>query len=259
LHNRRSWHLSVHTTALDFITFLTKHGDLRVRRFRSKTYEKEITRFSWGEASPYELAMSIKSNSYLCHATAITLHGLGKPNQKKIFLNVEQSAKPPSNGSLTQEGISRAFAGKQRQSNLTYTCSGISVTMISGKNTNRLGVETIVGPASESLQATNLERTLVDIVVRPAYAGGISQVLKAYRAAKDRMSADQLVDILKKLDYVYPYHQSIGFLMQKAGYPEKRLVQLRALGLHHDFYLAHGLQQLEYSKDWRQFYPKDLR
>jgi hypothetical protein len=160
---------------------------------------------------------------------------------------------------LTQEGISRAFAGKQQQSNLTYTCSGISVTMISGKNTNRLGVETIVGPASESLQATNLERTLVDIVVRPAYAGGISQVLKAYRAAKDRMSADQLVDILKKLDYVYPYHQSIGFLMQKAGYPEKRFVQLRALGLHHDFYLAHGLQQLEYSKDWRLFYPKDLR
>jgi len=56
--------------------------------------------------------------------------------------------------------------------------------MIAGKNTNRLGVEEIAGPASETIPVTNLERTLIDIVVRPAYAGGTSQLLKAYRTAK---------------------------------------------------------------------------
>ena len=131
--------------------------------------------------------------------------------------------------------------------------------MISGKNTNRLGVEEISGPISEALQVTNLERTLIDIVVRPAYAGGISHVLKAYRAAKDRISVDQLLAILQKLDYVYPYHQSIGFLMHKAGYPEDSCAKLRALGLSHNFYLAHGLQHAQYSNDWRLFYPNDLR
>ena len=95
--------------------------------------------------------------------------------------------------------------------------------MISGKNTNRLGVEEIVGPNSERLQVTNLERTLIDIVVRPAYAAGIIEVIKAYRAAKDRMSVNKLLEILKKLDYVYPYHQAIGFLMQQAGYPQEKL------------------------------------
>src|SRR3954464_3632959 len=115
--------------------------------------------------------------------------------------------------------------------------------MISGKNTNRLGVDEIAGSASESLQVTNLERTLIDIVVRPAYAGGTSQVRKAYRAAKDRMSVDRLLAILRKLDYLYPYHQAIGFLMQKTGYSEENCAKLRALGLDHDFYLAHGLQQ----------------
>ncbi len=134
-----------------------------------------------------------------------------------------------------------------------------SVILISGKNTNRLGVEEIAGPASERLQVTNLERTLIDIVVRPAYALGISQVLEAYRAAKDRMSVDLLFDILKKLDYLYPYHQPIGFLMQKAGYPENSYAKLRGLGLSHDFYLAHGLQKPEYSKDWRLFYPRGFR
>ena len=76
-------------------------------------------------------------------------------------------------------------------------------------------------------------------------------MLKAYRAARDRISVDRLVAILKQLAYVYPYHQPIGFLMQRAGYPEPGIDQLRALGLNHDFYLAHGLQQPEYSKELR--------
>jgi len=73
------------------------------------------------------------------------------------------------------------------------------------------------------------------------------------------MSVGRLLAILAKLDYVYPYHQSIGFLMQMAGYSEKSCGRLRALGLNHDFYLAHGMQQPEYSKDWRLFYPQGFR
>jgi hypothetical protein len=184
---------------------------------------------------------------------------LVKLSPKTIYLNVEQSPKPSGSGSLTQEGIDRAFSAQQRQSNLIYTCNASSIVMIAGKNTNRLGVEEIPGPASEAIRVTNLERTLIDIVVRPAYAGGISQVFKAYRAAKDRISLDRLIAILKKLDYVYPYHQPIGFLMQKAGYPKQEVEQLRALELDHDFYLAHGMQQPEYSQDWRLFHPKDFK
>ena len=259
LQNRRAWYLADYTTSRDFISFLTKRGILRARKFRSEAYGHEITRYSRKEASLLELALSIKPRAYLSHETALMLHGLAKFSPKIIYLNVEQSAKPSGNGSLTQEEINRAFSGKQRQSNLIYNCDRASVVMISGKNTNRLGVEEIAGPASEPLRVTNLERTLIDIVVRPAYAGGTSQVRKAYRAAKDRMKVNRLLAILKNLDYVYPYHQAIGFLMHKTGYPEQSCAKLRALGLKYDFYLAHGLQRPEYSKDWRLFYPKDFR
>ena len=187
LQNRRLWHLPESTTLADFISFLTKHGKLRTNKLRSKTYGKEIVRFSWGKASALELATSISPRGYLSHATALTLHGFLKAKPKAIYLNVEQSEKPSSDGSLTQEGIDRAFSGRQRQSQLIYTCNRVPTIMVAGKNTNRLGVETITGPGSERLQVTIVERTLIDIVVRPTYAGGVSEILNAYRLAKDRI------------------------------------------------------------------------
>lgn len=256
--HRRTWHLRDHTTSAEFISFLIEQGNLRVCEFRSDKYGRKTSRFSWGRASALELAASINTRGYLSHATAVELHGLSQVSAKTIYLNVEQSAKPSNDGTLTQDGIDRAFSRKQRLSNLIYTHAGMSVIIISGKNTNRLGVEEFAGPKSELLKITNLERTLIDITVRPAYAGGTSQVLKAYRRAKNQISIDRLVATLKKLDYLYPYHQSIGFLMQKAGYPEKSCAKLRLPGLNHDFYLTHGLYEPEYSKDWRLYYPNDI-
>src|SRR6266702_1615724 len=60
LQNRRAWHLVAHTTLRDFISILTKHGDLRARNFRAETYGHEITRYCWGEVSLLELAIFLK-------------------------------------------------------------------------------------------------------------------------------------------------------------------------------------------------------
>jgi hypothetical protein len=78
LANRHTWKLAESTRASDFISFLERHGDLKKYQFRSEYYDRKITRYSWGKASLYELALSIKQRAYLCHATAVTLHGLAR-------------------------------------------------------------------------------------------------------------------------------------------------------------------------------------
>ncbi len=261
LHERGpSWGLAPSTTLPDLIGFLTKHGQLKKQVLRVADYARIVTRYAWGKPSPFELAQSIAPRGYLCHETALMLHGLIPPTPRTLYLNIEQSAKPAGGSSLTQDAINRAFANKQRQSNMVYVGSGISVVIISGKNTDRSAVKDIEGPSSEAVRVTDLERTLIDITVRPGYAGGPSRVLKAYSAAKGRVSVEDVLATLRKLDHAYPYHQSIGFLMERAGYPSSDYEKLRSLGLAHNFYLAYGIEpeKRKFSSEWRLFYPRGL-
>jgi hypothetical protein len=254
--HRSNWRLAERTTATAFISFLEAQGKLKAATFNAHSYNRQTVRYSWGDASMYELAQSLQPRGYLSHSTAVALHSLTDLIPKTLYLNVEQSPKPAPSGPLTQKGIDQAFSRRQRQSNMIYEQEGWSVIIINGKHTGGLGVEELRGPSEEQLRVTNLERTLIDITVRPTYGGGIFQILEAYRTAKERVSTNRLLATLKKLEYVYPYHQAIGFLMERAGYGEKRFGLLRQLGLKHDFYLTHGMKEPEYSKTWRLFFPK---
>lgn len=255
---RPFWRLAQRTTAQHFIEFLINHKRLTQAVFHSEAYKQKVVRYAWGKVSIHQLALSLRKDSYLSHGTAVFLHGLTDLIPKTIYLNAEQSVKPAAPGNLTQSSLDLAFSRAQRKSNLSYKHDAWTVTVVSGKNTDRLGVEKLSGPSNEQLDVTNLERTLIDIVVRPAYAGGIFQVLKAYAAAKKDMSTNILVATLKQLDYVYPYHQSIGFLMQRAGYEPSRYEMLRKLGLKLDFHLTHGIKKADYDKNWKLFIPPGL-
>ncbi len=256
--NRAFWRLSSRTGLRQFIDFLVEKGDLRIKEIIPVNHDlSKIYRYIWKEASPFEIALSLKRGAYLCHGTAVAIHGLNDQIPQRLYLNKEQSPKSHSNA-LTQTGIDRAFANKQRETRLIYRFDETDVAIVWGKSTGNLEViEMDYGGAN--LRVTNIERTLIDIAVRPAYAGGPLQVLAAYRGAMDRVSVGVLVATLRKLEYIYPFHQAIGFYMERAGYPESKFTRLKELGLEFDFYLSYGVKDPEYIPKWRLYIPRGLQ
>ena len=235
--------------------FLINASQLREVTLASENYDS-IKRYVWGSPSPYAVALTIKNKPYLTHGSAVFLHNLTDDLPKTVYLNYEQSPKPQNKSTLEQANINRAFANQQRRSNLIYKYDDYKIVVINGKHTGRLEVSPIVASSGETLEVTRLERTLIDITVRPAYAGGVVQVLEAFRRAKENISVNTLVATLKKLNYLYPYHQPIGFYMERAGYDESQYSKLLKLGADFDFYLAHALPaSKKYDEKWRLFYP----
>jgi predicted transcriptional regulator of viral defense system len=130
--------------------------------------------------------------------------------------------------------------------------------LLSGKHTNRAGVSQVRTQSGDKLDVTDLERTLIDAVVRPAYTGGIEQVASAYVKAATSIDVDHVLDLLRQLDHVYPYHQAIGFLLERAGRSNADCRKFEALGKQFDFYLDYGVKQRLFNKKWRLYYPACL-
>ena len=256
--HRDFWRLAKSATINQFVSFLFE---------AKKLHEVELTfpslrviRYIWGDVSPYELALSLNPDAYLTHYIAMYLHDLTEQIPKTIYVNLEQPSRPSNGGaSLEQSRIDSAFKRSPRVSKSTTQYKDYKICFLHGMPTGKLGVIEIQGPDGRSTRVTDVERTLIDIAVRPFYSGGVFEVLKAYGLAEGKISVNKLASYLKKIDYIYPYHQAIGFYLERSGaYKESQINLLRKFGMQFDFYLTYQMKEMSYSKDWRLYYPKGL-
>lgn len=252
--HREFWRLAQSTTAAKFIAFLQAKG--RLQEFRIELPYRPTTRFVWGTATAFEIVQSLNREGYLSHYSGILLHGLTEQHPKTIYFNVEQPSKG-TGGQLTQEGIDRAFRGNCRTSQNITQIMGFEVCVLNGRNTEHLGVVSVETPHGRSLRVTNIERTLIDIAVRPIYSGGVFEVAKAYREARGKYSLNKLAAYLHKLQYGYPIHQAIGFYLERsAAYSRAQLMEILDFDRRFDFYLTHGMKEMDYVPEWRLYIPK---
>jgi hypothetical protein len=182
-----------------------------------------------------------------------------EPNS--IYFNHEQPARPLSTASLEQSRIDNAFQKKQRLTTARTIYNEKEYWLLNGKQTGNYGVILIKLQSGIEIPVTDLERTLIDIAVRPAYAGGVNAVLNAYRSAQSKVSIDKLKKTLLSLNYVYPYHQSIGFYIEMAGnYANEASYEfLNYDTFKYNFYLDYEMKSPLFSKRWRLYYPRDLK
>jgi hypothetical protein len=254
---RGFWRLARHTTANHFINFLMDAGRLSKIDFPFPPPYKREVRYVWGKVSIYQVMLSLNPGAYFSHYTALRLHGLTEQLPKTTYLSIELPQIGGGPGMLSQKAIEAAFRRRQRVTKNVAETPDFRLCLLSAKNTGQLGVvEEAVMAEHSPLRFTNLERTLIDATVRPVYAGGVFEVRKAYELAKEKVSVNRLTALLQKLNYTYPYHQAIGFYLERTGYKSEIVSLLRQFPMDFDFYLAHDMGQTDYVKEWRLYVPK---
>lgn len=249
--NRVLWNLPFSMNVDKFIEKLLSSEILSKREIIFHGLYSKKERYLVSDATLFQVVVSLVNKSYLSHYSAVYLHNLTTQIPKTIYISFEQSKKNNVDRELEQDAIDSAFLKPQRKSTTTTIYEGYTLLLHNGMYSNRSGVYSL-----NDLPVTNIERTLIDIAVRPGYAGGVDSVLDIYRKAVDKISMNKLVAILDKLNFIYPYHQTIGFYLEKAGLAESKLEILRQREMLFDFYLTYEMIEKEYNKTWRLYYPK---
>lgn len=218
--------------------------------------KKEYTVYGIQEKKPdiFDYAAARSRASYFSYYTALFIHNLTLQIPKHIYLTLERGERTFIKNTISQEAIDNAFRKPARQTNNSRNCRGYMIHQINGQSNSKLGVI----PYRETLSVTNIERTLIDIVTRPFYAGGVTQVIEAFRKAKEKVNVEKLLFYYRDMNFIYPYHQSIGFYMEKAGYEKKEFAPFLQIEQKFQFYLSYNIRFKEFSSLWNLYYPKGL-
>lgn len=259
---REFWRLTKSTTVANFISDLTHKSKLQ--QVSIPFPQGSAHGWTWGEVPLLEALQHLVQHSHYSHYTAVRIHGLTEQLPKTIYLTQERphsrTSSPPEEP-YQQEAIDNAFQRPPRMSKNEVVRDEARFLLLFSADHGELGVTTQRvnwgGSQDLNLKATTLERTLIDISVRPFYAGGVAEVAKAFENAKEtEVSINKLSAMLRKMDFGYPYHQAIGYYLERAGYRPSQLDLLRRFPKQRDFYLTHQMGETEYVKDWRLFVPK---
>jgi hypothetical protein len=261
--HREGWRLAKSTGLREFTDFLTQKTSLRPLHvdFPART----LTGYTWGEVPLMEALLGLLPASFYSHYTALRLHGLTEQVPKTLYLNQEKSrpsATAPEPVALTQADIDAAFARPPRISNQLAKYGDLRIMLLASSDYQQRGVtegDVNLGDSRPlHLRYTGLERTLIDCVVRPFYAGGVFEVAQAFERAREQASVNALAALLRHMHLLYPYHQALGYYLERAGYKPAALDLLRRLPMERDFYLTHAMGSTRYVPEWRLHVPQGL-
>lgn len=261
---RDFWRLTKSTSLASFVRFMTEKTNLKSVRFGFPN--REVSGYTWGDVPLLETLLGLVENSYYSHYTAVRIHGLTEQFPKTIYLSREKSSGSAVGREqlepFDQKAIESAFSRPPRASKneIELKDEQVRVVLLEGAYQGNLGVTSgeihLGGERGLHLSYTGLERTLIDIAVRPFYAGGVFEVAKAFERAKDQLSVNTLAAMLQRMAFGYPYHQAIGYYLERAGYKPSLLGLFQRMPMEREFYLTHDMGKTSYSSRWRLHVPQ---
>lgn len=255
--NREGWGIASYRNYLHFMAFLNEKNILITERLKHTATGSLKQVLAKPGISKHYIAQTIKKDGHLSNYTAMQIHQLTLQIPKTVYISYDKYATAlydSEQRELEQSAVDNAFSKPQRLTSEVYRSEKDNTRyfFIQKKmDANHTGIV-----EKDGLSYTDLERTLLDCAIRPAYSGGVLEVLEAFVKAKKKVDAEKLESYLAGLDYIYPYYQLIGFYMERAGYGKKELQPFleRRSGL--DFYLTYNMSNKLFDEKWKMYYPK---
>ncbi len=251
-----------YSVVANLIRELLENGIVNSYKLTAKN-KKTVTLFCSRELdklNPYEIAHALFPQEYFCNLSSIYYHSLTNQVPKAIYICT--SAKRTNVNTVNNNELRRAFIKPHRHTNHMYTLNDYKVIVVERARILNSGIVKSHLPSTllpSTSSVTCIERALIDAVVSPQYNGGIVSVYTYFRNARDVLNMARLIKIYRQLNFVYPFSQSIGFLLDRAGIPKYASVIYKNFPPERSFYVDHGAKTTwVYDEKWKLYYPAGL-
>lgn len=218
--------------------------------------ENHIAPKYWNSNSSLEeFSCNIYDGAYLSYFSALTKHQLTQQIPKTIFISVDRKRRNKERTTtkeLEQENVDYAFSSVKKKSTESFKINNTSLVII-----RRPAFPDNVGVKKQGhVKYTDLERTLIDIAVRPEYSGGFFSVSSAYRKAGRNIDVDKLFWYSERMDFIYPYQQLFGFYLNHfADFQISELSDFSEKISHLNFYTTKNMSEFDNDLYWQINYP----
>jgi hypothetical protein len=210
----------------------------------------------------YGLAMAMFPDGYFCNLSSIYYHSLTNQVPNVVYICHEtigrRSGRAPAIPSKTK--IRNAFIKPPRHTRYILDFHEGEVVVLDRERGSDYGTSAIRRGTSlypKGARVTCIERALIDAVVSPQYNGGVASIPEYFLSAQKLLNVNKLLDIYRKLRFVYPYAQSIGFFLERAGMKRQAAKVRSAYPPRHQFYVDHSAKSSwRYDKRWMLYYPR---
>ncbi len=212
-----------------------------------------------------DLAFAFFDTSYLSFATALFFHGLTEQVVKSFYVSKERPTPRKNNKKvmLNNDTLRTEFLKPARKTQNICQYMGYTYYLVERGYAGYAGVvskEIVFNKKKLVKQISGLERTLIDCAINPHYAGGLSELIKAFYLAKGNIKYQKLFDIYHSMSLIYPYWQRIGVILENVVSKQGAQTWKDYFGKpKNDFYIDKEYRSSwEFDNSWQIHYPKGI-
>ncbi len=239
------------TTLQHFSKFLVDNTILH--QITLEIDKKVYTRYSINsELDLFYFIKSIHERGFFSMSTALNMQGIIEYRPELIFFSNELSKKEDNKEKLTQDKIDSAFKKKYRYTQKITAVSNTKFTLIQlePKHTNNYGVIT----TDQGFYVSSINRALVEMVVNIQYFNDFQTLVNIFKPIKERLNIKDIVTIIEKFDFIYPYYNSIGFFLEELGFTKDELSVIHQKISDLIFYTEKEKAHYQFNEYWKVYF-----
>lgn len=115
---------------------------------------------------------------------------------------------------ITQPSLVEQIVVKQRMQPKTFKVKNVEFEIITYNQRHFFGFEKTWIDDFNKVFCSNLEKTIIDCLYKPDYAGGITEIVKAIYKSKEKINIGKMLKYLEKFDTQVVFKR-LGFLLQQ--------------------------------------------